>query len=401
MIALGAILAVTGATIGLGLYGVRLARTTSDLFVASRAITPWWNAAAISGEYLSAASFLGIAGLQMKLGSGALCLPLALPPPLALFRRRFVRRFGAYTISDFAEARLGSAARARARRLGRARHRRLLPRPPAQGGRSHARRGHRRAVLARRRRRRCGGRAQRRRRRHARHHLRAGVPVLDEDVRDRAPRLPAPDPPRRAARARRDVRARVAARTGLRARGGARRPPARDLPGRDDLRRRRRAGTGGARARSARSRAARSRCRPAPWCPWPTASTPSAARTGRGPSTARARTRRCSSTRSCWRRSWARWACRTSSSASTRTRTARRRGAPRSGCSACSRSSTRSRSCTGRSAGCSCPSSTSPEPPTPWCCDCPRRRGPASAASCSARSWRRARSPRSCPRRRA
>ena len=50
------------ATIGLGIYGVRLARTTSDLFVASRAITPWWNAAAISGEYLSAASFLGIAG---------------------------------------------------------------------------------------------------------------------------------------------------------------------------------------------------------------------------------------------------------------------------------------------------------------------------------------------------
>ena len=67
MIALAAILAVTSATIGLGLYGVRFARTTSDLFVASRAVTPWWNAAAISGEYLSAASFLGIAGLQMKL----------------------------------------------------------------------------------------------------------------------------------------------------------------------------------------------------------------------------------------------------------------------------------------------------------------------------------------------
>ena len=78
MIALVAILAVTGATVGLGAYGVRFARTTSDLFVASRAVTPWWNAAAISGEYLSAASFLGIAGLQMKIGSGALWLPLAL-----------------------------------------------------------------------------------------------------------------------------------------------------------------------------------------------------------------------------------------------------------------------------------------------------------------------------------
>ena len=90
---------------------MRLARTTSDLFVASRAITPWWNAAAISGEYLSAASFLGIAGLQMKLGSGALWLPLGFTAgylALLLFVAAPLRRFGAYTISDFAEARLGS-----------------------------------------------------------------------------------------------------------------------------------------------------------------------------------------------------------------------------------------------------------------------------------------------------
>jgi cation/acetate symporter len=111
LIAVAAILAVTGATVGLGLYGVRLARTTSDLFVASRAITPWWNAAAISGEYLSAASFLGIAGLQMKLGSGALWLPLGFTAgylALLLFVAAPLRRFGAYTISDFAEARLRS-----------------------------------------------------------------------------------------------------------------------------------------------------------------------------------------------------------------------------------------------------------------------------------------------------
>jgi cation/acetate symporter len=111
VIAIAAIAAVTGATLGLGIYGVRLARTTSDLFVASRAITPWWNAAAISGEYLSAASFLGIAGLQMKIGSGALWLPLGFTAgylALLLFVAAPLRRFGAYTISDFAEARLGS-----------------------------------------------------------------------------------------------------------------------------------------------------------------------------------------------------------------------------------------------------------------------------------------------------
>jgi Na+(H+)/acetate symporter ActP len=111
VIALLAILAVTGATVGLGAYGVRFARTTSDLFVASRAVTPWWNAAAISGEYLSAASFLGIAGLQMKIGSGALWLPLGFTAgylALLLFVAAPLRRFGAYTISDFAEARLRS-----------------------------------------------------------------------------------------------------------------------------------------------------------------------------------------------------------------------------------------------------------------------------------------------------
>ncbi len=111
MTALLAILAVTGATVGLGAYGVRFARTTSDLFVASRAVTPWWNAAAISGEYLSAASFLGVAGLQMKLGSGALWLPLGFTAgylALLLFVAAPLRRFGAYTISDFAEARLRS-----------------------------------------------------------------------------------------------------------------------------------------------------------------------------------------------------------------------------------------------------------------------------------------------------
>ena len=59
MIAFLAILAVTAGTVVLGLRGVRLMRTTADLFVASRAVSPWWNAAAISGEYLSAASSSG------------------------------------------------------------------------------------------------------------------------------------------------------------------------------------------------------------------------------------------------------------------------------------------------------------------------------------------------------
>ncbi len=111
MIAILAVAAVTAGTLGLGTWTVRFARTTSDLFVASRAVSPWWNAAAISGEYLSAASFLGIAGLVMKLGAVALWLPVGFTAgylTLLLFVAAPLRRYGSYTISDFAEARLGS-----------------------------------------------------------------------------------------------------------------------------------------------------------------------------------------------------------------------------------------------------------------------------------------------------
>ncbi|WP_320672266.1 sodium/solute symporter [Patulibacter defluvii] len=112
MLAIGAIVAVTAGALGIGAWGVRWARTTSDLFVASRAITPWWNAAAISGEYLSAASFLGIAGLTMRSGLAALWLPVGFTAgylALLLFVAAPLRRFGSYTIPDFVEGRLGSA----------------------------------------------------------------------------------------------------------------------------------------------------------------------------------------------------------------------------------------------------------------------------------------------------
>ncbi len=112
MTAILAVSAVALATVGLGAWGVRLARTTSDLFVASLDVSPWCNAAAISGEYLSAASFLGIAGLHMRIGAAALWLPLGFTAgylALLLFVAAPLRRYGSYTIPDFAEARLTSA----------------------------------------------------------------------------------------------------------------------------------------------------------------------------------------------------------------------------------------------------------------------------------------------------
>ncbi|MEV6366003.1 cation acetate symporter [Micromonospora musae] len=106
-----AIVAVTLLTVGIGFWGLRLARTTSDFLVASRAISPTWNAAAIGGEYLSAASFLGVAGLILKYGVDVLWYPVGFAAgylALLLFVAAPLRRSGAFTLPDFCELRLGS-----------------------------------------------------------------------------------------------------------------------------------------------------------------------------------------------------------------------------------------------------------------------------------------------------
>jgi len=110
--AIPAIVAVTLATLMIGVYGLRFARTTSDFLVASRAVTPRWNAAAISGEYLSAASLLGVAGLILKHGADVLWYPVGFAAgylALLLFVAAPLRRSGAFTLPDFCELRLGSA----------------------------------------------------------------------------------------------------------------------------------------------------------------------------------------------------------------------------------------------------------------------------------------------------
>ncbi|MBW0113341.1 cation acetate symporter, partial [Pseudonocardia sp. KRD-182] len=101
--------AVTSAVIGA--IGVRVTRSTSDFLVASRSVGPAANAGAISGEYLSAASFLGVAGLILRDGVDALWYPVGFTAgylALVLFVAAPLRRSGAYTVPDFAEARLAS-----------------------------------------------------------------------------------------------------------------------------------------------------------------------------------------------------------------------------------------------------------------------------------------------------
>lgn len=107
-----ALVAAALATVAVGIYGGRLSRTTSDFLVASRMVGARSNAAAISGEYLSAASFLGVAGLVAKYGADALWYPVGFTAgylALLLFVAAPLRRSGAYTVPDFTDFRLRSA----------------------------------------------------------------------------------------------------------------------------------------------------------------------------------------------------------------------------------------------------------------------------------------------------
>ena len=108
------VLSVTGVallTVAVGVYATRVVRTTPDYFIASRTVGPLLNASAISGEYLSAASFLGVAGMVMYFGYDVLWYPAGYAAGylfLLLFVAAPLRRFGAYTIPDFAEGRFDS-----------------------------------------------------------------------------------------------------------------------------------------------------------------------------------------------------------------------------------------------------------------------------------------------------
>src|SRR3954467_14140478 len=98
-------------TIGMGFWAARKSRTAQDFFVAGRSVSVGWNASAISGEYLSAASFMGVAGMVMSSGYDALWYPVCYACGylfLLLFIAGPLRRFGAYTIPDFAEGRFDS-----------------------------------------------------------------------------------------------------------------------------------------------------------------------------------------------------------------------------------------------------------------------------------------------------
>ncbi|MEZ0296538.1 MAG: cation acetate symporter [Candidatus Methylacidiphilales bacterium] len=104
-------LITVAATLFMGFRSAGQSKSASDFMVSGRSVGVGMNASAISGEYLSAASFMGIAGLVMANGYDALWYPVCFACGylfLLLFIAGPLRRFGAYTIPDFAEGRFDS-----------------------------------------------------------------------------------------------------------------------------------------------------------------------------------------------------------------------------------------------------------------------------------------------------
>src|SRR5437588_11029315 len=59
---------IIAITLGITYWAARRTRTTEHFYAAGRTISPGQNGFALAGDYMSAASFLGIAGLVSTTG---------------------------------------------------------------------------------------------------------------------------------------------------------------------------------------------------------------------------------------------------------------------------------------------------------------------------------------------
>jgi cation/acetate symporter len=104
VILLGTIIAITYAT-------KKYATSTVDFYVGGRSFGWFLNGSAIAGDYLSAATFLGLAGLTFALGYDGIfytfCFSVGLTL-LALFVAGPLRKFGRFTVPDFLAERFHS-----------------------------------------------------------------------------------------------------------------------------------------------------------------------------------------------------------------------------------------------------------------------------------------------------
>lgn len=102
---------VLALTMYLGLSAARKAATLDDYWVAGRGVDVFTNASAISSNYLSAASFLGVPAFIWAYGFDGVWYATGFAAGyilLLLFIASPLRRFGEYTIPDFCAGRFDS-----------------------------------------------------------------------------------------------------------------------------------------------------------------------------------------------------------------------------------------------------------------------------------------------------
>jgi cation/acetate symporter len=97
------------ATLGITYWAARRTKTAKDFYTAGGGITGFQNGLAIAGDYMSAASFLGISGLVYLKGFDGLIYSIGFLVgwPIILFLvAEQLRNLGKYTFSDVASYRL-------------------------------------------------------------------------------------------------------------------------------------------------------------------------------------------------------------------------------------------------------------------------------------------------------
>ena len=90
-------------TLGITIWASRQTRTATDFYAAGRRIHGWQNGVAISGDYMSAASFLGIAGLISLFGYDGFLYSvgwLVAYLTVLILVAELLRNSGKYTMAD-------------------------------------------------------------------------------------------------------------------------------------------------------------------------------------------------------------------------------------------------------------------------------------------------------------
>lgn len=96
-------------TVGITIWASRRTKTTKDFYAAGGGISGFQNGLAIAGDYMSAASFLGIAGLVYASGFDGLIYAIGFLvgwPIVLLLIAEPLRNLGKYTFADVASFRL-------------------------------------------------------------------------------------------------------------------------------------------------------------------------------------------------------------------------------------------------------------------------------------------------------